>query len=68
MPATCWQEERNDERRQREQTEGQLRVLAQAIGGIVHDLGNPLTSVQMGAETCWRCRLNAVPTGRRSGK
>ena len=25
--------------------------LAQAIGGIVHDLGNPLTAVQMGAET-----------------
>lgn len=44
-------EERNDERRQRAQTEGQLRVLAQAIGGIVHDLGNPLTSVQLGAET-----------------
>lgn len=44
------EEERNDERRQREQTAGQLRVLAQAIGGIVHDLGNPLTSVQVGAE------------------
>ena len=25
-------------------------MLAQAIGGIVHDLGNPLTVVQMGAE------------------
>ena len=44
------EEERNDERRQREQTEGKLRVLAQAIGGIVHDLGNPLTVVQMGAD------------------
>ncbi|MBV9852573.1 MAG: HAMP domain-containing histidine kinase [Armatimonadetes bacterium] len=44
------EEERNDERRRREQTEGQLRVLAQAIGGIVHDLGNPLTTVQLGAD------------------
>lgn len=44
------EEERNDERREREQTQGQLRVLAQAIGGIVHDLGNPLTVVQMGAD------------------
>ncbi len=44
------EEERNGERRRREQTEGQLRVLAQAIGGIVHDLGNPLTVVQMGAD------------------
>ena len=43
--------ERNDERRAREQTEGNLKVLGQAIGGIVHDLGNPLTSVQMGAST-----------------
>ncbi len=43
-------EERDGERREREQTQGQLRVLAQAIGGIVHDLGNPLTVVQMGAE------------------
>ncbi len=43
-------EERDDERRAREQTQGQLRVLAQAIGGIVHDLGNPLTVVQMGAD------------------
>ena len=45
------QEERNDERRRREATEGKLHVLAQAIGGIVHDLGNPLTTVQMGAST-----------------
>lgn len=44
------EEERNGERRRREQTQGQLRVLAQAIGGIVHDLGNPLTVVQMGAD------------------
>jgi len=45
------EKERDDERRKREQTQGYLRVLAQAIGGIVHDLGNPLTTVQMGAET-----------------
>jgi two-component system phosphate regulon sensor histidine kinase PhoR len=43
--------ERDDERRQREQTEKMLHVLSQAIGGIVHDLGNPLTAVQSGAET-----------------
>ncbi len=45
------EQKRNDERRKREQTEKTLQVLAQAIGGIVHDLGNPLTSVQMGAQT-----------------
>ena len=39
------------ERQKRERTEGMLSVLNQAIGGIVHDLGNPLTSVQAGAET-----------------
>lgn len=39
------------ERQKREQTEGMLSVLNQTIGGIVHDLGNPLTSVQAGAET-----------------
>jgi signal transduction histidine kinase len=44
-------QERNDERRKREQTESNLRVLGQAIGGIVHDLGNPLAAVQMGAGT-----------------
>jgi signal transduction histidine kinase len=43
--------ERNDEKRRREATEGKLQILAQAIGGIVHDLGNPLTTVQMGAST-----------------
>ncbi len=43
--------ERNDERRKREHTEKTLQVLSQAIGVIVHDLGNPLTSVQMGAST-----------------
>ena len=43
-------EERNDERRQREQTQSKLNILAQAIGGIVHDLGNPLTVVQMGSD------------------
>ncbi|MGI4790553.1 MAG: sensor histidine kinase [Janthinobacterium lividum] len=39
------------ERQKREQTEGMLHILNQAIGGIVHDLGNPLTSVRTGAET-----------------
>ena len=43
--------ERNDEKRKREQTEKTLHVLSQAIGGIVHDLGNPLTTVQIGAST-----------------
>lgn len=43
-------EERDVERRQREQTEGQLKILARAIGSIVHDLGNPMTVVQMGAD------------------
>ena len=43
--------ERDAERRKREQTEATLGVLNQAIGGIVHDLGNPLTSVQTGAQT-----------------
>jgi len=43
-------EERDIERRQREQTEGQLKILARAIGSIVHDLGNPMTVVQMGAD------------------
>jgi signal transduction histidine kinase len=45
------EEERNDEKHRREQTEGKLHVLAQAIGGIVHDLGNPLTAVQTGVGT-----------------
>ncbi|BCM91208.1 alkaline phosphatase synthesis sensor protein PhoR [Abditibacteriota bacterium] len=44
-------QERNDERNKREQTERMLHILSQAIGGIVHDLGNPLTAVQGGAET-----------------
>ena len=43
--------ERNDERRAHEQAQSNLKVLGQAIGGIVHDLGNPLTSVSMGAST-----------------
>jgi DNA-binding response OmpR family regulator len=43
--------ERQDERRQRERTEAMLRVLSQATAGIVHDLGNPLASVQMGVAT-----------------
>ncbi|RYF46057.1 MAG: HAMP domain-containing histidine kinase, partial [Cytophagaceae bacterium] len=44
-------QERNEEREKREQTEKMLHILSQAIGGIVHDLGNPLTAVQGGAET-----------------
>ncbi|MBI5832225.1 MAG: HAMP domain-containing histidine kinase [Armatimonadetes bacterium] len=44
-------QERNDERRRREQTETSLRILNQAIGGIVHDLGNPLVAVQTGSQT-----------------
>ena len=44
-------EERDKERQKREQTEMMLHVLSQAIGGIVHDLGNPLTVVQAGAAT-----------------
>ena len=43
--------ERDDEQRKRQQTESMLHVLSGAIGVIVHDLGNPLTSVEMGAET-----------------
>ena len=43
-------QERNDERQKRERTEGMLHVLGQAIGGIVHDLGNPLNAVQGGAQ------------------
>ena len=44
-------QERNIERRMREQSEAQLKVLGQAIGGIVHDLGNPLATVHMGTAT-----------------
>lgn len=44
-------QERAGEQRKREKTEAMLKILSQAIGGVVHDLGNPLTSVQMGAET-----------------
>src|SRR5205823_3394283 len=43
--------ERQEERRQRERTEAMLKVLSQATAGIVHDLGNPLASVQMGVAT-----------------
>ncbi len=50
-----------DERQKREQTEGMLSVLNQAVGGIVHDLGNPLTSVQVGAETLRVLLEDAVP-------
>jgi signal transduction histidine kinase len=39
-----------EERRRRQQTETMLSVLSQAIGGIVHDLGNPLTLVQSGVD------------------
>lgn len=38
------------ERARRERTESMLSVLSHAIGGIVHDLGNPLTLVQSGLE------------------
>lgn len=44
-------QERVGEQRKREKTEAMLKILSQAIGGVVHDLGNPLTSVQMGAKT-----------------
>ncbi|RYG71350.1 HAMP domain-containing histidine kinase [bacterium] len=44
-------QERDVEREKREQTENMLHIMSQAIGGIVHDLGNPLTAVQGGAET-----------------
>jgi signal transduction histidine kinase len=40
-----------EEHRKRVQSEKMLHILGQAIGGIVHDLGNPLTAVQTGAET-----------------
>ncbi len=43
--------ERLGEQRKREHTESMLQVLSQAIGGVVHDLGNPLTSVQGGVQT-----------------
>lgn len=43
-------QERAGEQRKREQTEAMLRVLSQAIGGVVHDLGNPLVSVQTGVQ------------------
>lgn len=45
------EQERQAERRQRKRTEAMLKVLSQAAGGIVHDLGNPLTSVQTGVGT-----------------
>lgn len=43
--------ERQEERRQRERTEARLQVLSRAAGAMVHDLGNPLTSVQAGVGT-----------------
>jgi signal transduction histidine kinase len=45
------EQERAGEQRKREKTEAMLLILSQAIGGVVHDLGNPLTSVQVGAQT-----------------
>lgn len=39
------------ERQKRVETEKMLHILNMAIGGIVHDLGNPLAKVQMGAQT-----------------
>ncbi|RYX81686.1 HAMP domain-containing histidine kinase [bacterium] len=38
------------EHRMRVESEKMLHVLNGAIGGIVHDLGNPLTNVQVGSE------------------
>ncbi len=49
------------ERQKRERTEGMLSILNQAVGGIVHDLGNPLTSVQAGAETLRVLLQDSVP-------
>ena len=43
--------ERDEQKRKREQTESSLQILSQAIGVIVHDLGTPLTSIQLGADT-----------------
>ncbi len=43
--------ERAGEQRKRERTEAMLHILSQAIGGVVHDLGNPLASVLTGAQT-----------------
>lgn len=40
-----------EEHRKRVRTEETLQVLGGAIGGIVHDFGNPLTVVQSGADT-----------------
>ncbi len=45
------EQERMGEQRKRERTEGMLQILSQAIGGVVHDLGNPLAAVQTGAQT-----------------
>ncbi|RYX80727.1 HAMP domain-containing histidine kinase [bacterium] len=45
------EQERNIERRKREQTEDKFKVLSQAIGSIVHDLGNPLAAVSLGSQT-----------------
>ena len=45
------EQERAGEQRKREKTEAMLQILGQAIGGVVHDLGNPLTTMQMGAQT-----------------
>ena len=45
------EQERVGEQRKREKTEAMLQILGQAIGGVVHDLGNPLSTMQMGAQT-----------------
>ena len=45
------EKERVGEQRKREKTEAMLQILGQAIGGVVHDLGNPLATMQMGAQT-----------------
>jgi signal transduction histidine kinase len=53
--------ERNDERRKRVETEKMLRILGTAIGGIVHDLGSPLTVVQSGAQTLDTMIVGEIP-------
>jgi signal transduction histidine kinase len=41
------EQERVGEQRKRERTEAMLQILGQAIGGIVHDFGNPLTVIRV---------------------
>jgi signal transduction histidine kinase len=55
------EQDRLGEQRKRESTEAMLQVLSQAIGGVVHDLGNPLTSVQSGLQTLEMVLAEAEP-------